>query len=255
MNPRLALALLLVATLAPAASASGPAGSVALPGADRSAPQSTLEPTGSAAAKANPDPTRFDKEIAAFEDEDRVSPPAPGGTLFVGSSSIRYWDVTKAFPGLRAVKRGYGGSHVSDTLHFADRIIFRYAPAEVVFYAGDADVAAGKTAEQIAADTLTLVDLVHTRLPNTAIVVIGTKPSPAHWSHMATIRAANGLVRQRVAGDAKVTFVDVERALLGPDGKPRPDFYVENGLNLNESGYAAWTEATRAAIERARPRP
>ncbi len=31
-----------------------------------------------------------------------------------------------------------------------------------------------------------------------------------------------------------------------------PEFYAENGLNLNERGYAAWTAALRPTIERMR---
>ena len=202
---------------------------------------------------ADPDPSRFEKDIAAFEAEDKAAPPAPGGTLFVGSSSIRYWDVARAFPALRPIRRGYGGSHVSDTVHFAGRLILPYRPALIVFYAGDADVAAGKPAAQIAADTHTLVALIHARLPNTPVVVIGTKPSPLHWPHMATIRAANAAVKADMAGDRLAAYADAEAALLGPDGTPRAEFYAENGLNLSERGYTAWTAALRPTIERMRP--
>lgn len=206
------------------------------------------------ATPAAPDPARFEADIAAFEAEDRAAPPAPGATLFVGSSSIRYWDVAEAFPALRTIRRGYGGSHVSDTLHFAERIIVRYRPGLVVFYAGDADVAGGKTAAVIARDTAALVALVHRRLPATPIVVIGTKPSPAHWAHMATIREANRQIRAALAGDRLAAYVDVEAALLGPDGQPRADCYTENRLNLNTRGYEAWTSAVRSTIERLAPR-
>lgn len=202
---------------------------------------------------ATPDPARFEKDIAAFEAEDAAAPPAPGGTLFVGSSSIRYWDVAREFPALRPIRRGYGGSHVSDTIHFAARLILPYRPALIVFYAGDADVAAGKSAARIAADTHTLVALIHRRLPGTPVVVIGTKPSPLHWPHMATIRAANAAVKADLAGDHLAAYVDAEAALLGSDGRPRAEFYAENGLNLNERGYAAWTAALRPTIERMRP--
>lgn len=198
----------------------------------------------------SPDPARFDADIAAFEAEDRATPPPEHPALFVGSSSIRYWDVAKAFPGMKTVRRGYGGSHVSDTLFFANRILFRYAPSLVVFYAGDADVAAGKSARQIAEDTGQLVVRIHERLPNTPVVVIGTKPSPLHWAHMQTIREANRIVRTWLATDPLAAFVDVEAALLGPDGQPRAEFYTENRLNLNERGYEAWTAASRPTIER-----
>lgn len=202
----------------------------------------------------NPDPARFEKDIAAYEAEDRHAPPAPGGTLFVGSSSIHYWDVARDFPALHPIRRGYGGSHVSDTIHFAPRIIFPYKPALIVFYAGDADVAAGKGASRIADDTLALVRLIHAKLPAARVVVIGTKPSPLHWAHMDTIRRANAIVREGLATDRLAAYADAEAALLGPDGQPRPDFYTENRLNLNARGYEAWTAALRPAIERmARP--
>jgi hypothetical protein len=200
----------------------------------------------------NPDPARFEKEIAAFEAADLASPPAPGGTLFVGSSSITNWDVAREFADLNPIRRGYGGSHVSDTIHFAPRIIWPYKPSLVVFYAGDADVAGGKSAETIAADTATLVMLIHKNLPTTRVVVIGTKPSPLHWKHIDTIRKANALVRTNLQRDALAAFADVDAALLGADGQPRPDFYQQNGLNLNEAGYRAWTAAIRPVIAAAR---
>ena len=34
---------------------------------------------------------KWEPEIRAFEAQDRPNPPAPGGVLFIGSSSIRLW--------------------------------------------------------------------------------------------------------------------------------------------------------------------
>jgi hypothetical protein len=217
-----------------------------------------LAVTGSGPASAqptpNPDPARFEKDIAAFEAQDRTSPPPPGAVLFVGSSSITNWDVARAFPGMPLVKRGYGGSHVSDTIHFAPRIIWPYKPSLIVFYAGDADVAGGKSAEQIASDTAALLALIHKTLPATKVVVIGTKPSPLHWKHQDTIRKANARIQAAIASDHLAAFANVEAALLGADGQPRPDFYTQNGLNLNEAGYEAWTAAVRPVVLQAAKR-
>jgi hypothetical protein len=212
--------------------------------------------SGTAAAQPppNPDPARFEKDIAAFEAQDRTSPPAPGAVLFVGSSSTTNWNVAAAFPGMPLVKRGYGGSHVSDTIHFALRIIWPYKPSLIVFYAGDADVAAGKGAERIAGDTAALLRLIHETLPGTPVVVIGTKPSPLHWKHIETIRKANALIGATIARDGRDQFVDVEPALLGADGQPRPDLYAQNGLNLNAAGYEAWTAAVRPVVLQAAKR-
>src|SRR5687768_11119121 len=75
------------------------------------------------------DSTKWEKEIAAYEERDRRSPPPKGSILFVGSSSIRLWSTLEAdFPKHRVLNRGVGGSQIADATHFAERIIFPYEP-------------------------------------------------------------------------------------------------------------------------------
>src|SRR5438552_17398794 len=57
---------------------------------------------------------RYAKEIAAFEEADRLNPPPRNAVLFVGGSSILLWDLSRSFPGLPVINRGFGGSHVED---------------------------------------------------------------------------------------------------------------------------------------------
>ncbi|MEP6906141.1 MAG: hypothetical protein ABI875_08645, partial [Gemmatimonadales bacterium] len=96
---------------------------------------------------AAPDPSRFEADIARFEAEDRASPPAPGGVLFVGSSSIRLWPSLSAdFPGVPVMNRGFGGSTMSEVLHFTGRIVIPYRPRLTVLYAGDNDIEMGRSA-------------------------------------------------------------------------------------------------------------
>jgi len=44
---------------------------------------------------------RWEKDIAAFEAADQVTPPPKGEILFVGSSTIRLWDLKASFPDLK----------------------------------------------------------------------------------------------------------------------------------------------------------
>jgi lysophospholipase L1-like esterase len=39
-----------------------------------------------------------------------------------------------------------------------------------------------------------------------------------------------------------LSFIDVFPAMLGPDGNPKPDIYVEDRLHMNANGYAIWRE-------------
>jgi len=92
----------------------------------------------SGADEATPDRfAKWEKEIAAFEAKDAEHPPEKGGIVFIGSSSIRMWKTLETdFPKYRVLNRGFGGSEIEDSVHFADRIVFPYAPRMVVLYAG-----------------------------------------------------------------------------------------------------------------------
>jgi hypothetical protein len=48
-------------------------------------------------------------------------------------------------------------------------------------------------------------------------------------------------------GTQDVVFVDVASAMLGDDGA-RHDLFVPDGLHMNATGYAIWTDAIRHAL-------
>ena len=126
--------------------------------------------------------SRWEKDIAAFEKRDRDKAPPKNPIVFVGSSSIRLWDLSKSFPHLTAINRGFGGSHMADAAHFAPRIVLIYDPRLIVLYAGDNDIAAGKTPERVRDDFQAFVKTVHAKLPKVRIVFICIKPSLRRWA-------------------------------------------------------------------------
>jgi lysophospholipase L1-like esterase len=202
-------------------------------------------------AEAPQGPERWEAAIARFEARDRENPPPKQGILFLGSSSVVMWDTAKSFPDLPAINRGFGGSQVADSLHFAERIALPYEPQMIVFYAGDNDLAAKKTPQQIAADFEALVKKVHANLPKTKIIFIAVKPSIARWKLIDQQRETNRLVREFTAKDPRLTFLDVEKPMLGPDGQPRKELFKSDGLHLNAEGYKLWNELLRPLLDKA----
>jgi len=188
-----------------------------------------------------PPPNRFEKEIAAFEKKDQESPPKDNGILFIGSSTIRLWKLAKSFPNQDLLNRGFGGSQIADAVHFAPRIVVKYKPRLILFYAGDNDVAAGKTPEKVLADFQAFVDIVHKELPKTRIVFISIKPSLARLKLLDKQTRANELVEAYCKGKDYLGYLDITKALLGTDGKPRIELYAKDGLHLSEEGYRQWT--------------
>ena len=196
------------------------------------------------AARPDPNSAQWEQDIRAFEEADHRAMPSPGGVLFVGSSSIRLWEsLARDFPGVTTINRGFGGSQLPDAVHYMDRIVLPYAPRTIVLYAGDNDLWAGATPEQLLEDYERFVSRVHERLPETRILYLAVKPSTARWSIADRIRKANALIRARAARDPRLGFVDVFTPMLGPDGRPRPELLVEDGLHMTPAGYAVWRDA------------
>jgi lysophospholipase L1-like esterase len=186
---------------------------------------------------------KWEKEIAAFEEKDRANPPAKGGIVFVGSSSIKKWTtLAEDFPHHRVLNRGFGGSQLGDSVHFAERIVLPYEPRLIVVYAGGNDINAGKTPEQVFAAFQAFVEKVRAKLPETPIAYISIAGNPKRWAQVEQVKAANALIEGYIKDKPNLKFIDVFSQMLGADGLPRPEIFVEDRLHMNAKGYKLWTE-------------
>jgi lysophospholipase L1-like esterase len=193
------------------------------------------------APKPDPDPARFKSEIAAFTRYDQENTAPKNAVVFVGSSSINLWKTAECFPEIAVINRGFGGSQASDVVHFTQKLVLKYEPRIVVFYAGDNDLAAGKTPEQVAGDFEKFVAKVHAKLPTTEVIYLPVKPSLARWNIWPKMQETNALVADFAKGQQHVTYIDTATPMLGPDGKPRPEIFLGDGLHMNAQGYTIWT--------------
>lgn len=204
-------------------------------------------------AQSPPSPTdpfaKWEKSIAAIEKRLMENPPKKGGIVFIGSSSIRLWSIDESFPGRNAVNVGFGGSIIEDSTHFAPRILIPLEPKTVVLYAGDNDIARNRTPKQLQDDFQKFVTLIHTKLPKTRILYIPVKPSVRRWDQYETQTKANAAIRSVCENDKLLTYVDIVPAMLGTDGKPKPEFFAADGLHMSKKGYAIWNQAVNAALE------
>jgi len=200
--------------------------------------------------RPDPDPNRFAGEIKAFAEWDSKNAVPAEPVLFVGSSSIRMWRTHESFPELPVVNRGFGGSHVSDILYYLDRVVLPYDPKVLVFYAGDNDIASGKSAQSMVEDYRRFVQLVHAKLPAVRIVYVAIKPCHNRWSLWPEMDKANGLVRDFCEQDERLFFADLATPLLGDDGTPKRDLFLPDQLHLNPQGYAVWTQTLAPILSR-----
>ena len=209
----------------------------------------TGAPTAHAPAAATPAVTAIDLpssddwagDMARFAAEDAASPPPRHAYVFTGSSSVRMWEsLATDFPGKPVLNRGFGGSQLRDAVHYADQVAVRYRPRKILLYSGDNDINAGRSPQQVLHDFRAFVARVRRDLPHTPIAFLAIKPSPSRADRLARQQQANALVKAEAAKLHKVEFIDVATPMLGADGQPRPELFLEDRLHMTPEGYALW---------------
>jgi lysophospholipase L1-like esterase len=198
------------------------------------------------------DPKVWEPEIAAFERIDRESPPPDGAILFVGSSSIRFWEelITDMAP-LDVVRRGFGGAKLSDLVHFADRIIIPYQPRAIVLHAGgnelnDVPGNRQRTPEEANADFQTLVSQIRAHLPSVPIYYLALRPSRLPGPRDRFLQ----LIREDCDAQAGLEYLDAGAGLALADGTPDPTLIRWDRIHLNRQGYEIWAPPVRERLLR-----
>ena len=192
----------------------------------------------------------WEKDIAAFEARDAKEPPPQNEIVFVGSSSIRFWKSTEAFPDLHVINRGFGGSMMSDSLRLAERIVLPYKPRIVVVFAGGNDINAKRTPEAVADDYKALCGKIHAALPKTKIYFISLFPNVQRKSQDPACQQVNKLIEAYSKTDPRLGYIDTQSKMRAEDGGPRPELLRADGLHMNDDGYKIWNEIVGAVLRK-----
>jgi lysophospholipase L1-like esterase len=189
-------------------------------------------------------PIPFQDEIDVFLKKDSIQMPAANSILFVGSSSFNYWkDISNYFPGYPIINRGFGGSSLTDVIHFKQETILKYKPKQIYIYCGENDIAASDTiTPQIVFERFkTLYTIIRTHLGNKVpVLYVSIKPSVARWSMENKFVAANALIRNYINKQKHTQFLDVHSAMLDTNGEVFKDIFIGDKLHMNAKGYSIW---------------
>lgn len=194
-------------------------------------------------------PSTWETSIEAYEASDAQNPPALGSIVFVGSSSILFWDtLSEDMTPMPVLNRGFGGSVIAHATHFADRILLPYEPSAIVLYAGDNDIALGLSADCTLRDFEAFVQHIHAASPGLPIYFISIKPSPSRMMFWTEMERANQLIETRSTAAEALHFIDVSEAMLDEQGEPIGDLFAGDGLHMTAAGYELWTSIVRPRL-------
>jgi hypothetical protein len=194
-------------------------------------------------------PNRFEKNVVVYEDAERATPSPRGAILLVGDSQFFRWrTLAEDLPGYIVVNRGIDSFQTSDLVHFAERLVFPYAPRFIVTHVGGNDVNNGKSPEQILSDFQVFVGKVRAVMPDVPIAFSSITPGPGRWTQATVRKRTNDVVKAWVTTQANLHFIDLWDVMLTPDGQPREELWVEDRVHPNQAGYRIRVQVMRPLL-------
>ena len=183
--------------------------------------------------------------------------------LFIGSSTIRLWDsIAEDMKPYNCVRKGYGGAHYYDLIHFIDRLVkaHKNATAVIIFVANDITGIQTKTHSDL---TPTEVKRLFVNISNRIkkqlgheipIFVIETTPTPKRWEAWPKISDANDRIQTYTKKKPKLYYISTKSFYLNDLGVPDKKFFEDDNLHLNREGYQLWGKIIKNVIDKTIPR-
>jgi lysophospholipase L1-like esterase len=186
----------------------------------------------------------YEAEVRALVESTRAHVNGDHPPVFYGSSSIRLWDTLAEDVGPGVLNLGFGGSTIEACNYFFASLVPPVNPRSLLLYAGDNDLGDGRTPKDILGWFRSLADKVAASLGTSMHPIpfgfVSVKPSPARYAIIDRIRLVNDMVRRDIESRPSGYYVDVFSAMLDSSGKPRPEFFLDDGLHLSREGYRLW---------------
>ena len=197
-------------------------------------------------------PQIFEDVIESYRRFDRRNTLPSNPFLFVGSSSIVYWETARAFTALPVVNRGFGGASMKHLLHHYDDVIKPHNPKALVLYC-DIDIETGESPKVVIDLYKTLIAKVEQDFPKAHIVLLSMKPTLVdHLLGPHILRnknTANTRLKALSEEQDNRHFINVGDSLLQSNGRVNAEYFLPDGMHLNERGYQQWNPLVIRVLE------
>ena len=169
--------------------------------------------------------------------------------IFYGSSSVRLWvGMKKDLAPFNVLNLGFGGSTYAWCIHYFNEIFEGARPNKIVLYAGENDLAQGKSPQEVVNDCNNLVQLILKKYPKVQLAFVSLKPSLEREEMIPQIIETNLLLSKYVISELNAQFINVFGQMITMDNRPKPELYLSDGLHLNKKGYAIWSEVIKKSL-------
>ena len=200
---------------------------------------------------------QFEEEVSILERLDIEEKAAEKDILFIGSSSIRLWDnINEDMYPYSSVKRGYGGAHFYDLIHFSERLVKNHTPkAILIFVANDITGSNGLTnlvgdlspneVKRLFKLNYKLIRSIHKFIP---IFLIETTPTLKRWKVWSEILKSNKKLESFCKKEPNLYYIGTRDKFIGVDGLPIKSLFLNDELHLNTDGYKLWSDIIKTKL-------
>lgn len=203
-------------------------------------------------ASLDPAPEVWSDEIAAYVREDQTTRLPSDPIVVIGGRSVKLWRGLEDLLGPAPVlMRGVGDATVNDLTHYHAQLVGFYKPAAVVLLPGTSEfhLRDNKSADELVAAVRKLVELDLSYGVTRRFYVITPLKTPLYPRDNATIDEATSLLQRWADQDPRVSVLDANALLTRANGEPNPDFFRNDGVNLNEHGYLRLSIMLQSRLE------
>ncbi len=194
---------------------------------------------------------RYEKDIENFRQFDNRNTAPANPILFIGSSSIRYWETAKSFPELSVINRGFGGASLPEIIHYYNDVIKKHSPSIMVVYC-DIDVESGKSPSAAVNNFKQLVNKVERDFPQTQILLLAMKPVLIDDFLGKDVRKNKGITNKMLdtycQAEKNLHYIDIAKIMFKSNGTLRSDIFLSDGMHLNHLGYSLWDPIIKAKL-------
>jgi lysophospholipase L1-like esterase len=201
--------------------------------------------------------TQFEQEVSLLESLDLEEKAGEKDLLFIGSSSIRLWDNIQVdmYP-YSSVKRGYGGAHFYDLIHFSERLVKNHYPKAILIFVAN-DITGSNDFINLVGDispnevkklfryNYKSIRRIHKHIP---IFLIETTPTPKRWKVWNKILQANKKLERFCKQETNLYFISTRDKFIGDDGLLIQSLFLNDELHLNVDGYKLWSSVIKSKL-------
>ncbi len=190
----------------------------------------------------------WEKDIQNLEQKDKLETDPENAILFIGSSSIRFWNnIKKDMSPYPVIQRGYGGAKFTDIIAYTDRLVYPHKfKAVAVFVANDITGSKDdKTPREVLGLFKGVEKIIRKKNKKQPIYFIAITPNKSRWEVWNKQREANSLIKSYCNSKKNLEFIETEAAFLGSDGLPIDEYFISDKLHLTQKGYDVWAKTIK----------